>query len=120
MDRLKHAEQEYRKAFQDFAAKVERVQTLSSQSHVDPKVVEAALLELERAHVHYDVSRDRWAQFFLPSENRGPLSEHSHEDCIPTIAKLLWESAGCPEGTAEQDWRKAEEIVKQAAAAVAA
>ena len=126
MDRLRQAQQEYQKAFEDFAGKVQYVQTLTVQPHVDPKIVEAALLELERAHVHYDQCRDRWAKFLLPAKNRGlaveprPDIEHAHEDCIRIIAGLLWESAGRPEGTADEDWRKAEEIVKQAAAAVAA
>ncbi len=125
MDRLRQAEQEYRKAFDEFAAQVQHVQTLTAQAHVDPKIIEAALLDLERAHVNYDLCRDRWVQFLLPSKNRGPLAEagrdieHSHEDCIRTIAELLWESAGRPAGTADEDWRKAAEIVKQAAAAVA-
>ncbi len=120
MDRLKQAEQAYRKAFDEFAAQVQHVQILTAQAHADPKIVEAALLDLERAHVNYDICRDRWVQFFLPSEKRRPLVENSHEDCIRTIAELLWESAGRPEGTADEDWRKAEEIVKQAAAPVAA
>lgn len=126
MDRRRQAEQEYRKAFDQFAAQVEHVQTLTVQAHVDPKILEAALLVLERAHVHYDICRDRLVQFLLPSERRGPLAErardieHSHEDCIRTIAELLWENAGRPAGSADEDWRKAEEIVKQAAAAVAA
>jgi hypothetical protein len=121
MDRLRQAEQEYRKAFDEFSAQVQRVQTLTAQKHVDPKIIEAALLDLERAHVNYDICRDRWVQHFLPDTAKAASElEHSHEDCIRTIAGLLWESAGRPEGTADQDWRKAEEIVKQAAAAVAA
>jgi hypothetical protein len=126
MDRARQAEQEYRKAFLQFAEKVQLVQTLTADPHIDPRQVEAALLEMERAHVRYDICRDRWAEFFLPSEKRARVNqpvreiEHSHEHCIPTIAEFLWESAGRPEGTADEDWRKAEEIVKQAAAAVAA
>jgi len=121
MDRLRQAEQEYRKAFHEFFAQVQRVQTLTAQKHVDPQIIEAALLDLERAHVNYDICRDRWVQHFLPDTAKAASElEHSHEDCIRTIAELLWESAGRPAGTADQDWRKAEEIVKQAAAAVAA
>ena len=121
MDRLRRAKEAYREAFQHFAKQVEHVQTLTAQPNADPKVVEAALLDLERAHINYDVCRDEWAQFLLPSSPKTARDlERSHEDCIPTIAELLWESAGRPEGTADEDWRKAEEIVKQAAAAVAA
>ena len=126
MDRARQAELEYRKAFHEFAEKVQLVQTLTADPQVDPKRMVAALLEMERAHVHYDICRDRWAEFFLPSQKRVQANqpardiEHSHEHCIPTIAEFLWESAGRPEGSADDDWRKAEEIVKQAAAAVAA
>jgi len=122
MDRPREAQQEYRKAFQEFAAKVKQVQTLTSQEHVDPQVMQTALLELERAHVNYNLSRDRWAQFLLSDEQEFIVeagdTEHAHDDCVRTIAELLWKGAGRPEGTADEDWRKAEEIVKQAAAAV--
>ena len=121
MDRQRQAQEAYRKAFRHFAKQVEHVQTLTAQPNVDLKVFEVALLELERAHINYDLCRDQWAKFLLPSAPKTVRDlEHSHEDCIPTIAELLWESAGRPEGTADEDWRKAEEIVKQAAAAVAA
>ena len=122
MDRPREAQQDYRKAFQEFAAKVQHVQTLTAQAHVDPEVMQAALVELERAHVNYDACRDRWAQFLLSDEQEFILeasdTEHAHEDSVRTIAELLWQSAGRPEGTADEDWRKAEDIVKQAAAAV--
>ena len=120
MKRLREAEEAYRKAFDEFARQVQRVQTLTAQPDADPKTVEAALLDLERAHVQYDIYRDRWVQYLLPSAQK-PMQdvEHSHSDCIRTIAEVLWESAGRPEGTADQDWRKAEEIVKQASAAAA-
>jgi len=36
---------------------------------------------------------------------------------VKSIAELLWESAGRPEGTADDDWRLAEDIVKRAATA---
>ena len=122
MDRARQAQQEYRKAFQQFAAKVKHVQNLTAQTDVDPKIMEAALLDLQLAHVNYDLFRDRWAQFLLPDEQEVIVeandTERSQEESVRTIAELLWQSAGRPEGTADDDWRKAEEIVKQAAAAV--
>ena len=33
---------------------------------------------------------------------------------VRPIAELLWESAGRPDGTADRDWRRAEEIVREA------
>src|SRR5580704_9720144 len=126
MKGLHQAEQAYRWAFDDFAKKSQNVQTLMAQPNVDPQALEIALLELECAHVTYDLYRDEWVQQLLPSASRNSGSstalkiERAHEDCVRTIAELLWESAGRPEGQAHEDWRKAEEIVKQAAAAVAA
>ncbi|HLH00648.1 MAG TPA: DUF2934 domain-containing protein [Bryobacteraceae bacterium] len=120
MDRLREAQEAYRRAFNLFAKQVQHVQALTAQPNINPQALELALVDLERAHVHYDVCRDRWAQYLLPTgpkPARDPERSHSH--CVRTIAEILWESAGRPEGTADEDWRKAEEIVK-AAAAVAA
>jgi hypothetical protein len=126
MKGLHQIEQAYRRAFDEFAKKAQYVQTLVAQPNVDPQALENALLELECAHVTYDLYRDRWVQHLLPAATRNTNLrtvrevEHAHEDCVRAIAELLWENAGRPEGQAHEDWRKAEEIVKQAAAAVAA
>jgi hypothetical protein len=125
MERLKQAEQAYRRAFDDFAKKAQFVQTLIAQPHVDPHALEAALLELECAHVAHDIYRDEWVQHLLPVALQNKLNparelERTHEDCVRAIAELLWENAGRPDGSAHEDWRKAEEIVKQATSAVAA
>ncbi len=80
------------------------------------------MLELEKAHVTYIARRDEWVQLLLPSKT-GTLTkpardtQHEHDECIRAIAELLWESAGRPEGTSEQDWHRAEEIVRMAGAA---
>jgi hypothetical protein len=80
--------------------------------------LDTALLELEKAHVHYIARRDEWVQHLLPSETGSRRdSKHEHDDCVRVIAEVLWESAGRPEGTSEQDWRRAEEIVRLAGAA---
>jgi len=122
MERQRQAEQAYRQAFDEFAKKAQQVQALTAEPYVDQAKLEAALLELERAHVQYDLCRDQWVQYLLPNLTLRPAHdiEQAHEDCIRAIAELLWENSGRPEGTADEDWRKAEEIVKQAAAAVAA
>ena len=126
MQGLHQAEQAYRRAFDEFAKKAQYVQTLMARPNVDPLALEAALLELECAHVAYDLYRDQWVQQLLPSANRNAKLktprevEDAHEDCVRAIAELLWENAGRPEGRSHEDWRKAEEIVKQAAAAIAA
>jgi DUF2934 family protein len=126
MKGLHQVEQAYRQAFDDFAKKAQYVQTLMAKPQVDPEALEAALLDLECAHVTYDLYRDQWVQHLLPPATRSAKLktprevEDAHGDCVRAIAELLWENAGRPEGRSHEDWRKAEEIVKQAAAAVAA
>jgi hypothetical protein len=129
MQRIQQAEIAYREAFADFARKAQSVQALTEQSNVRSNhtnvrsnptegALEAALLELERAHVQYNLRRDEWVQYLLPGGSLKPgEADQAHEDCIRSIAAMLWENAGRPEGTEHEDWRKAEEIVRQATAA---
>jgi hypothetical protein len=117
MERIRQAEQLYREAFAEFAKKAQYVQALTEQQNADPRALEAALLELERAHVHHNLRRDEWVQQLLPGALKTSDVERAHQDCVRSIAALLWENAGRPEGTASEDWRKAEEIVRQATAA---
>ncbi|HYL39286.1 MAG TPA: DUF2934 domain-containing protein [Bryobacteraceae bacterium] len=123
MRTAKEAEQAYRRAFAEFSEKVQQVQALTAHPHPDAVRMERALLELERAHVIYGACRDQWVRHLLPSASANALvqaddeAKRAHEDCVRSIAELLWEGAGRPEGTAEANWRKAEEIVKAATAA---
>jgi phosphosulfolactate phosphohydrolase-like enzyme len=39
------------------------------------------------------------------------------DERVRGIAEVLWESAGRPEGTADEDWHLAEQIVQRATAA---
>jgi hypothetical protein len=39
---------------------------------------------------------------------------HLEHRSIGELAYRLWQSRGCPEGTAEQDWREAEEQLRAA------
>ncbi|MGH9594858.1 MAG: DUF2934 domain-containing protein, partial [Bryobacteraceae bacterium] len=60
------------------------------------------------------LSRDALATALL----RSPVSISSsrpHTDRVRAVASLRWEAAGRPEGTAEEDWFRAEEIVGSAA-----
>ncbi len=40
-----------------------------------------------------------------------PVSEERVTETIQQLAYALWERRGCPAGSAEQDWREAEEQV---------
>jgi hypothetical protein len=129
------AEIAYRRAFQLFSQKAQQVQALTGLSGQDPKVLETALIELQRAHNDYEQCRDVWVRHLLGgSERQARLATEArphtealpHKDALPhnddvrAIAELLWESAGRPEGTAAEDWRRAEEIIEKAAALAAA
>jgi hypothetical protein len=118
--------QAYRRACEEFAASLRRVQNLSARPGDNRDSIDAALLELERARVNYSAARDALAQLLGAS---GSLSGSNHalpvieQDSQPPsagrvklIAELLWEAAGQPDGTAEDDWRRAEEIVRCATA----
>src|ERR1700737_4411463 len=125
-------EEDYRYAFEDFSRKAERVQFLTAHHTSDRKAFETALLELEKAHLAYNDARDALVRSLLPAfvteipnhrpgdfvPDRGQDHQgRDHRADIQAIAELLWERAGRPAGTAEEDWRRAEAIVKSAVAA---
>jgi|SRR5271165_2968748 len=116
MTRTRDVEAEYRSAFEEFSRKAQRVQLLAAQNS-GGKTFETALLELEKAQVAYNHARDAFLGSLQPESAQIPaLHDHSHSDDVPTIAELIWEGAGRPQGTAEEDWRRAEAIVKRAVA----
>jgi hypothetical protein len=119
MTRTRDVEAEYRAAFEEFSIKAQRVQLLAAQNS-DGKTFETALLELEKAQLAYNYARDAFLESLLPESAQIPaVHDHNHSDDVPTIAELIWESAGRPNGTAEEDWRRAEAIVKNAVATAA-
>jgi Protein of unknown function (DUF2934) len=110
-------EEGYRSAFEEFSRKAQRVQSLTEHPTGDRKAFETALLELEKAHLEYNEARDALVRSLLP----GSVKERNrvaadHRGDVQAIAELLWESAGRPTGTAEEDWRRAEAIVQRAVA----
>ena len=111
--------QRYETAFQDFSRKVARVQFLSAQLQRDQAAIDASLLDLEKARLIYNECRDAWANRLLPSERALPAageleSALEFSERVKQLAELLWEVTGRPEGTADRDWYKAEEIVRRA------
>ncbi len=115
-------ESEYRSAFEDFSRKAQRVQFLTEHPTGDRDGFETALLELEEAHLAYNESRDALVDSLFPHARKNARVDgiDDRRRDIQTIAELLWERAGRPTGTAEDDWRRAESIVKRAVAAAAA
>ena len=103
--------QAYREAFDDFAQKVRQVQLLAAHPGVEQQAIDKALLELETAHALYNATRDILAEQFLPSPAAGQDTPHDHVHNVKHLAALRWEMSGRPEGTADDDWYRAEEIV---------
>ncbi len=116
----REARRAYQQAFHYFSECVRHLQSVIHDPHPDLAAIEAALLEVEKARVAYDRRRDALARQLLPlksgvfpsTDSQAAVSEH-----VKDIAEILWEAAGKPDGTAADDWRKAEEIVKRAVAA---
>jgi hypothetical protein len=118
------AEREYRIAFEDFSQQARNFQLLTAQPNRDRAAVDAALLGLENAQLAYTNRRNVLAnQLSRATVNAESLSGENTDspqvnaDRIRRIAKLLWEVAGKPEGSAREDWYRAEEIVRRAIAA---
>jgi hypothetical protein len=117
---IREARRAYQQAFHDFSERVRHLQTVIEDPHPDRVAIEAALVEVEKARVTYDFRRDALARHLLPAksanfpttDSKAAVTEH-----VKDIAEILWETAGKPDGTAADDWRRAEEIVRRAVAA---
>jgi hypothetical protein len=107
---------EYRHAFTEFARKVRQARALMSAANPDWQAIDTALLELEKARVNYNHRRDLLAQQLL-SASQFPDSIEPKSDRVREIAQLRWEIAGKPEGTDDENWYRAEDIVRRATAA---
>ena len=110
------AEADYRQAFEEFSKIAHRVQSLAAQNAAG-SLFDAALLELEQAHVAYNRARDAFLRSLLPESEQIPQERGFDTDGdVQGIAQLIWESEGRPDGTADEDWRRAETIVRRALA----
>jgi hypothetical protein len=111
----------YQRAFHEFSERVRHLQILTNDPHPNRAAIEAALVDVEKARALYDGCRDALARQLLPpSRSAGfPVVDppQAVTERVKDIAELLWESAGRPDGTADEDWRLAEDIIKRAATA---
>jgi hypothetical protein len=109
----------YQRAFHQFSERVRHLQMLTTDPHPNRAAIEAALVDVEKARAIYDGCRDSLARELLPQSRNFPGTDapQAVKERVKSIAELLWESAGRPDGTADEDWRLAEEIVKRAATA---
>jgi len=79
----------------------------------DSFTMEAALLEVEKARLAHSGARDQLARELVRPPM--PPAAQDGEHHVRETARLLWEMAGRPEGSAERDWRRAEQLVHAAA-----
>lgn len=109
----------YRTSFAAYSRKLEDLQRLvgnAADGAIDTGEVEAAVLEVEKARVAHSYARDQLARELVRSSPPGQFNEpRINEHQIRKTARLLWEIAGRPAGTAESDWRRAEQLVHAAA-----
>lgn len=104
----------YRATFREYSRKLDALQRLMAGDIVDGGRIEAAVLDVEKARIAHNCARDRVAgELVTPSL---PPAAGVSENRIRETAQLLWEMAGRPDGTAEFDWRRAEQLVNTAAA----
>jgi|SRR5579872_3823742 len=110
---------DYRAAFAEFAEKVRQARALVAAIHPDGLAIDAALLEVEKARVNYDHRRDALAQLLssAPEAALPKLASDSMEARVREVAELRWELAGQPEGTDDENWYRAEDIVRRATTA---
>jgi Protein of unknown function (DUF2934) len=113
----------YREAFREFARRVDELQWLKTNGNADRTSVDRALFELERATAHYRQSRDALASVLLSgrgsrfAEEQSPARPQDDKQRVREIARLLWEFGARREGFADDDWYRAEEIIRNARAA---
>jgi hypothetical protein len=96
---------DYRATWEEFSRQHDELQRLIEAGARDR--IDGALQAVEKARLAHNESRDRLAAHLtgdaLPEEER-----------VRTTARLLWEFSGKPQGTAENDWFRAERLVRSA------
>jgi hypothetical protein len=108
----------YRDAYRQFAGEAVRLAKIRAQSSYNAAEAEKALLRLEEAHISYNDARDLLAASRMPAAFWKafwaiPPAARQDDRRVKGMAELLWELAGKPEGTAEDDWYRAERVVRQ-------
>lgn len=104
---------EYDAAFMRLRAAAGRLCSVL-ESSPDPEAQSDAHRRMEQALADYRESRDRLARYLGATRGAsGPLRTERRPTVeeIRELAYRLWEQAGRPAGTAEQDWQRAEELL---------
>jgi len=110
---------QYRGTWEEFARQLDELQRLVEAGERDR--VEGALLSVEKARLAHNHARDRLAAQLtggiVPANGKVSEGTLPDEERVRKTARLLWEFSGKPQGTAENDWFRAERLVRSAGAA---
>jgi len=111
----------YREAFQQFEREAMRLAELNLKHSTNPAETERALERVEHARLAYNDTRDTLAASMLSPKDAHlfwtiPASARREQARVKTVAELLWELNGRPQGSADDDWYRAERVVRSAAA----
>ena len=113
----------YRDAFRRLEREATRLAKINAKASYDPAEAEAALLCMEQARLTYNDTRDTLAAFLMSPEARRefwmvPAAKRQETRRVKGLAELFWELAGKPQGSADDDWYRAERVVRHADAEV--
>jgi superfamily I DNA and RNA helicase len=106
----------YRATWEAFSRKLDELQAVVETG--DRSRSEEALLAVEKARLAHNVARDRLAAQLsdeIATFDRKQMDE-AEQHRVRQTARLLWELAGKPSGTADSDWHRAERLVRSASA----
>jgi multidrug resistance efflux pump len=109
--------QQYRGAFHQFRREADRLAQINSQAIHDAAETENALLSVEHARLAYNQLRDELAASMMPlGLSRQfwsiPITARRRQARVKSIAELFWELAGKPQGSADDDWYRAERVLR--------
>jgi hypothetical protein len=112
----------YRTTFDEYACKLDALQRLIDSDGTDKARIDVALQEADAARRAHNSARDLLAAELAAqaslkiSKRKSAVQSAPADDRVRETAQLLWEFAGCPQGTAERDWQRAEQLVHAATA----
>jgi hypothetical protein len=110
---------EYRAAFDRFSIQVRKLQVLTGEDYADPADVEAALIAVELARQNYNATRDALARDLMLHSSRGvprfaTKSQDNDQGRVKAMAELFWDLTGRHDGADDENWYRAENIVRRA------
>lgn len=111
----------YRHAFENFRAEVHRVQSLGALASPPREELDGAVVRLQIASEDYRIARNALLWEMVPPEHHSitPMNDDiPFSERVKETAELLWELEGRPNGSALDDWYRAEAIVRRSSTGV--